>query len=286
MHKRWTTPIASLALVGLLLGGCGDDDDDDDAATDTTEQTETTEATDTTEAAGEGDLAAYCDATLAVETAPEPEIDFESLSPEEQAEAAKTFATEDIRPIVDDIVAVAPEEIADDLALLDDALREVEETGDFAAFEAPGVEDASDRLHDFDLASCEWAAVDVTAVEYAFEDVPATLDAGPTSFEFANEGNELHEMVLFRKNDGVTLSAEELLALPEEEATAQVTDVAATGADPGDDEYAVVDLESGDYAMVCFIPTGATSEESFEDPSLEEAPPHFTQGMIAEFTVE
>ena len=74
---------------------------------------------------------------------------------------------------------------------------------------------------------------------------------------------------------------QELLALPEEEAMAKVDMVAAVFAPPGDESYSVADLEAGDYAMVCFIPTGA-SEENPEGTG----PPHFIQGMLAEFTVE
>lgn len=58
--------------------------------------------------------------------------------------------------------------------------------------------------------------------------------------------------------------------------------------EPGDDDYFVADLEEGEYIALCFIPVGLTPEaaaaveEGGEEP---QGPPHFTQGMRAEFTV-
>jgi hypothetical protein len=48
-------------------------------------------------------------------------------------------------------------------------------------------------------------------------------------------------------------------------------------------------LEPGRYAMVCFIPVGFTPEvaaEAAASGTEPEGAPHFTEGMIAEFTVE
>jgi uncharacterized cupredoxin-like copper-binding protein len=273
---RW---LAAVAAVGALVAaGCGDDGDDeasDDAATE--ESTDTT-APDT----DEGDLAAYCDAEVAIESAPEPEIDFETASPEQQAEALRAYGSETLRPLADDVVASAPDELAADIEVLSAAVDELAASGDFAVFEQPEVEAASDNVHAFDLENCGWATQPVTASDYAFEGLPADLGAGPTSFELTNEGEELHELVLARKNDGVTLSAEELLALPEEEAMNNVTPVGSPAfAAPGDSGYLVVDLEPGDYVGLCFIPVGMTSE----DAPPPEGPPHAMQGMVAEFTV-
>ena len=56
---------------------------------------------------------------------------------------------------------------------------------------------------------------------------------------------------------------------------------------PGDSDTLFVDLEPGRYVIVCFLPVGATPDnmEALESGELE-GPPHFTQGMVEEFTVE
>src|SRR5690606_15005417 len=124
--------------------------------------------------------------------------------------------------------------------------------------------------------------VDVTASEYQFDGFPASLASGPTSFEFANGGNELHHLVMVRINDGVAMSIDEILELDQEEALEYVSMVGDEPlAFPGESSYTVADLEPGKYVAVCFIPVGETGE----GPPTE-CPPHFTQGMMAEFEVQ
>ncbi len=82
-------------------------------------------------------------------------------------------------------------------------------------------------------------------------------------------------MVVFKKNDP-NQSTEELFALPEEEAMGLITFAGFAFASPGESSSSLLTLESGAYTMVCFIPVGGE----------EDGPPHFTQGMTAEFTVE
>ena len=64
----------------------------------------------------------------------------------------------------------------------------------------------------------------------------------------------------------------------------------AAFAEPGGTGQDVFDLSAaGDYVVVCFIPVGSTPEAiaEAEASGVEvEGPPHFTQGMFQEFTVE
>lgn len=143
------------------------------------------------------------------------------------------------------------------------------------------------------------AQLEVTGIDYAFEGVPATVEAG-TQLTFTNASEvEVHELVLFHIQEGEERSIEELLALPEEEAQefAQFRGVAV--ALPAEDgfypEGDVVVSEPGRYALVCFIPVGADpaivaeamqNESQEGPPDMGDGPPHFTEGMFAEFTVE
>jgi len=103
------------------------------------------------------------------------------------------------------------------------------------------------------------------------------------AFDFSNEGTELHEMALIMINDDTTESIGELLELPEEEAEAKTTFIGVSFAAPGESDTMYADLEEGRYVVICFIPTGSTSMEEAETA---DGPPHFTQGMVQEFTVE
>src|SRR3546814_7465974 len=88
------------------------------------------------------------------------------------------------------------------------------------------------------------------------------------------EHDEPHEMVLFRRNDGVDDPIEDLLALPEDEVMSKVSMAGVVFADaPGSEAAAMLDLEPGSYVAICFIPTGGA----------EDGPPHIVGGMVAEF---
>jgi uncharacterized cupredoxin-like copper-binding protein len=139
-------------------------------------------------------------------------------------------------------------------------------------------------------ASADATQIDVVGTEYAFSDFDTDL-SGPTSFAFRNEGEELHEMVIVRKNDGVTMTFEELLALPDDEVFAQIQFLGQTMAEPGQTAPDVITAEQpGEYLMVCFIPQGMTSLPSLDPnasgpPDLGSGPPHFALGMLQEFTI-
>jgi plastocyanin len=126
--------------------------------------------------------------------------------------------------------------------------------------------------------------VTVTAVDYAFSGIDAEVPAG-TTFSFVNEGSELHEIAVVRRNEGVTESWEELLSMSEEETADLITIVGHLMAEPGEEAEGTLTVdEAGDYFAVCFVPMGVTSMDEMPDASAMGAP-HFTAGMQMEFTV-
>ena len=147
------------------------------------------------------------------------------------------------------------------------------------AFDDPAVQEGIGVMDEWALENCDYEVVEVTGVDYAFEGLPDTLATGQTVFSFTNDGTELHEMILFRVKTDTPI--EDLLA-DEETAEQETEAVGAAFAGPGDSGsgYAVV-KKAGRYAAVCFIPQGTTS---FETEGT--GPPHFTLGMVTEFTVE
>ena len=128
-------------------------------------------------------------------------------------------------------------------------------------------------------------ALPVTGTEYAFGGVPATVRAG-TALTFRNDGRELHEMVVLRRNAGVAETFDELLKLPQDQAMKLVAVVGGVQAAPGEAvPQPVVADQPGEYALICFIPQGTTAAPS-AGASLPAGPPHFILGMLATFTVE
>ena len=160
----------------------------------------------------------------------------------------------------------------------------------FAAFEAPGVDEAfEEEIEPFETEQCgiehggdeeepeqdasvtelDPAAqrIDVIATEYAFE--LAAPAAGRTSFVMKNEGKERHVMVLFRL-DG-TLTMQEVLESEDSEGIAEEyeSDTAA----PGEEAVLTADLVPGEWGMICYIATA-------------DGPPHFMSGMTETFTIQ
>jgi plastocyanin len=132
--------------------------------------------------------------------------------------------------------------------------------------------------------------VTVTGVEYAYQGIPENATAG-TVVTFVNGGQEVHEIVAVRRNEGVTITLEELLEKPEAELEQFVTFLGGVQAGPGETAEQTITLDQpGDYIFLCFIPVGTTelpSSAPGESPaaSLPPGPPHVVQGMVAEFTV-
>jgi len=246
---RSTFTAGALAAVLVLgLAACGDDDGGDDASPEAGGATTTTAA-----AASEA-----CDATVALGA---------TLAEAPEGEPSPEFI-ESLNADLDAIIASGDEAFAGPAQEIKDAVAAgaPDEEAIFGTYS-----EMAQAVHE----GCGYESADVTAVDYAFEGLPETLPAGPVSFALTNEGTEEHEMIVVRRNDGETRPVEELLELPEAEVEGVVTFTGATFAPPGDTGYLAADLEAGGYVAVCFIPVGGA----------DDGPPHFTEGMVAEFEV-
>jgi hypothetical protein len=120
--------------------------------------------------------------------------------------------------------------------------------------------------------------------------MPTTdMPAGAQVWEAPNVGEQLHEMVIFHLQPGVTV--EEVTAIfaelpePGKPAATPMAAPPASGPppftlvagvapmNPGFTNWPVLDLEAGDYLAVCFVPDPASGK------------PHFALGMLMPFTV-
>jgi plastocyanin len=117
----------------------------------------------------------------------------------------------------------------------------------------------------------------IVADEYSFE--TDGLKAGENELTFENAGEELHHVIAFPfTNDEATIEQlEELFQSEEEpEGPPPVDFEKAVGTaviDGGISQNVTLELESGRYAFVCFI------------PDREGGPPHVAKGMIAEVEI-
>ncbi|HVE46468.1 MAG TPA: hypothetical protein VNA57_06950 [Acidimicrobiales bacterium] len=259
MTSRLMVGLASIALLGAMVS-CSDDKDPADGRS------------------GAGrlsgpELREYCSKVLEVETFPFPQI---GDLPEADRPARLIEYARGLRRLVDEAAGAAPAETKGDLRTVATALGEVVKAdGDLTKRGTPPVRAAAARAHSFDLANCGWDRMDATAVEFAFEGIPANIPAGTVSFELVNKGAFDHVLELYQVEDEA-LSGRDILSsgAPTKEDLAKLTDLGSAFAGEGEQGHVVRDLKPGRYVAACLIP-------------LNTSPPstHATRGMLAEFTV-
>lgn len=241
-HRRRIAAGLALTLAVAGVAACGDDDDDAGAPS--------AEATTVTPAA--------CDA-------------FTALS------GALAGDPSGIGGLADTFQRTAPSGLAAQITTVADAYRSMGAGGDPSAFGETAYTQAAGSVAAAYFAGCDLSQqLTVDGVDYAFEGIPAQVDAGRVGLRFTNktEHDEPHELVLFKRNEGTTETVEQLLALPQEESMAKLSMAAVAFADrPGAQSVSMVDLEAGRYIAVCFLPVGGG----------EDGPPHAMSGMVAEF---
>jgi plastocyanin len=113
--------------------------------------------------------------------------------------------------------------------------------------------------------------VNVTATEYEFE-LSATPSAETQEVTYVNDGQEDHDLIFARINEGFTL--DDALEAEGEKGTAE--EIGFSFAKPGKEGRPIQikePLEPGNYAMVCTVRT-------------KDGPPHYELGMQTEFTIE
>jgi predicted heme/steroid binding protein len=275
--------LRSVAVAGLALSlvagaaACGDDDEKAEGITTTTgEIADPTVDTprDDPDAIPGVDGPAYV-------ANPDPTVDDAACdawtagmgaihqAPQEPGAELTSYFEEEVLPHTLELIDTVDSDRTAHARTVHDSLSQMGSSGDFSVLESPAYTEAQAALGLALHVGCDWAAVTIQADEYEFEQVPGRLAAGRYSFALENVGVEEHEMVLFRRNDGVTESFEELAELGDE-MMEKLTFTGVAFGGPGTTSYSAVDLEPGTYFLVCFIPVGGG----------EDGPPHFMEGMV------
>jgi hypothetical protein len=217
----------------------------------------------------------FCNAWIAVEAA--------SMQLPENPDEIPAWYAENWAPLVAEIREYAPEPIADAVNVVGDAAEAFGTTGDFSVLFTPEFSDATAAIYPTFDEGCGLQVVEATLIDYAFDGIPQSLAAGPTAFVVHNDSaaGEAHELIVFRVDDDIDLTAVELLGLPEDEIEQAVTMVNSAYT-PGPDTTGgvVVTLTPGRYVYVCVVSEGSV------DGAEGTGPPHFTMGMFGEFTVD
>jgi hypothetical protein len=217
-------------------------------------------------------LTPYCNRAVEIDSVPLP-VAGEKSSSDERVQPTSAYAGRLVL-LYEEQRRSAPEALAGDIEKLITLYREVVRSDDSALLSGQDIRKYRDRLHSFEVANCKFERVQVGAVDYAYEGLSETEAAGVVSFELNNRGAESHELALYRKNDGVKDPLDKLLKQPRAKFEEKVKFVGVASTPPGGTDYALARLTPGDYAVVCFQPTGKAG-----------GPPHHTKGMFEEFKV-
>jgi len=123
----------------------------------------------------------------------------------------------------------------------------------------------------------EGAEVDVVLSEFIVDPAEESVEAGDVTFALDNQGGETHEFVVVEAASADDLPVDDDGAFDEEafgedNVLGEVEDIEA-----GDTAELTLDLEAGDYVLLCNI------VEEEEDGEVES---HFAEGMHTTFTVE
>jgi hypothetical protein len=119
--------------------------------------------------------------------------------------------------------------------------------------------------------------------------MPSEVETGALAFKLTNEGTEIHEIRFVRLKGDATL--DDLLELPEDASEEEIGELGSQvrgggAAFPGQSDMAYVNLKKpGNYVAICFIPVGSTPELFDGTGEFGTGPPHFAEGMAAEFEV-
>lgn len=220
----------------------------------------------------------FCSTLVRIDTVFSSSPPIEALPPE-AVPGVLAQQLQALEPLFADARETAPEDVAAAVDTVVETTTQALTTGDFSGTESPAFTTAESDVDAKALADCGFTQTSVTAVNFEYQGLPDSLPAGESAVTLTNEGEDLHEIILARINDDVTLPVEQVLALPMEEALASVQLVGVVVVPPGGTATTFVDAAAGRYAVACFIPEGTT----LAGPG--DGPPHFTLGMLKELTV-
>jgi plastocyanin len=117
--------------------------------------------------------------------------------------------------------------------------------------------------------------VTIHAKDFAFSGPKTVKASGPITFRLINDGKELHHVTIVKLAKGKTMKDVAEAMKKKGPPPSWMTDVGGPNpAVPGGTAEATLNLEPGEYALFCFIPSPGS------------AMPHMAKGMVSSITVE
>ena len=205
--------------------------------------------------------------------------DLASATPEQLQATVKEFWSKQV-PILVSMDRQAPDEIKADIGKLLSQARRGEATGDAATLSSPDVIGADRNLDRYMVQECGYDQITVSATDQAYQGLPSTVPAGTVAFTLRNEGQDAHQAVISRADDGVAQPYTEILTLPPDQQLKMATVLGLVQADPGQTDTVFLRLTPGRHGAVDFLPQGTTSTGTPGN-----GPPHHTLGLVREFMV-
>jgi hypothetical protein len=205
--------------------------------------------------------------------------DLASATPEQLQATVKEFWTRQELILVS-MDQQAPDEIKADIGTLLAQARQGAATGDVGTFSSPDLIAADRNLHQYLLQECGYEQMTISATDQAYQDLPSAMPAGTVAITLRNQGQDAHQAVISRANDGVTQPYRDILVLPPDQQLRMATALGLVQADPGQTDTVFLRLTAGRHGAVDFLPQGTTSAGM---PG--SGPPHYTLGLVDEFTV-
>lgn len=198
------------------------------------------------------------------------EVPNPTQSDDEEVESSVPVTAGRLVLLTEKMVPLAPDAAKPALQRQEKAYRTLVSTRDVTGFRSDELVADLNEVHEINVRTCELHQVQFGAREFSYEGVPAVVQGSRVSLEMSNEGNEAHEMVVYRRKAGFDGDFAGILSRGAD--TEEAIMVASGYAAPGEQSNVVADLAGGDYVIVCTLRT--------------DNEPHWQRGMIAEFSVE
>jgi len=125
-----------------------------------------------------------------------------------------------------------------------------------------------------ETAATPATSLQVDAADYSFDVNSKVVAAGRVPVKLHNRGSEVHQVMILRLHDGVSIDRYLAAAQRDEGSAGSLIDNSGgvNVVDPGSSGTGYADFAPGTYALVCYIPSG-------------DHVGHLHKGMVAELTV-